>query len=1279
MGKGGSQDRARSGPGSASVHGTPARGQGHVLWVLLAGTALTGALFWHMRQTAWEELDADFRALAAERAAIVEQSLRGRLGEVEAVGRLFGSGRGVTREEFHLFAQPAVQSAGPRALMWVSRELRERRAGCEAAVQREGLSGFQFTENDAGGRWVRAGDRAEYYPAYFVEPLAGNEAALGFDMASEPARRAALEQARDSGAATATGPLRSVEAGGEFSLLLFVPVYERGQGVDTVEQRRAQVRGFAAGVFRASDWVEAALRPIRTIGLNLQLLDLEAPAGGQLLYELRPGLASKERIGGTVDAAAGHRLESAVDFRFAGRPYRLVVRASESFLERHLETAYWWVLPLGLMLTGVLSLYLHTLDVQRRRAEALIDRRTAELRWSEDLYRGVVDHCGDLVWRIDLEGRVTFVNAAVRSLTGYTSQECVGQPVSLFVAASSLAQVRTSLQRRRQGGMGIEPYAQEVTFRRKDGLEFITESRSVPILDSEGRVVEIQGLSHDITERKRAEEKLQQLNLALSAIVAASPMPVLVLDAEGRVQTWSPAAERLFGWSESEVLGQFNPTVSPDQAEAFRAHFGRLLQGIPYTAEVRRRTRDGSMLDLLISAAPLRDAAGTITGVLGMFDDITERKRAEEALRASEERLHLVLEGSQLGLWDWDIQAGVVNRNERWAAMLGYTLAEIEPRIDQWRSLIHPDDQDAAWRSIQDHLEGRTPVHEVEIRMRTKDGSYRWILDRARVVRRAADGRPLRMSGTHADITERKRAEEALRQSQADLERAQAVAHVGSWTSDPLVSGRLHWSAETFRIFGVEEATFDGKSETFYQRVHPEDVEAVRAASRAALETGRPYAIEHRILRPDGAIRWVYEKAAVERVGAGKPIRMMGVVQDVTERRHLEEQLRQSQKMQAVGQLAGGVAHDFNNILTAMILQLDLLEDNGSLDTEAREAIRELGTSAHRAAELTRQLLLFGRQSILQLEALDLGSLLADLQKMLRRLLGEQIEFAVTCEPDLPRVHGDAAMIQQVVVNLCVNARDAMPHGGRLDVRAALTEIGIAQVTARPEARPGPYVCLEVADTGCGMNEATRKRLFEPFFTTKDIGKGTGLGLATVHGIVHQHQGWIEVQTEEGRGSAFRVFLPVRSERSPQPPPMPPATGTVGHEQVMLVEDDDAVRKITARFLQRWGYRVLEARDGVEALSLWQDHGCAIDLLFADLIMPGGLSGLELARRLRVEKPGLKVILSSGYSPELTGTEGAALREFSFVPKPSPPAKLAEAIRNCLDGSKPKPGGKAET
>jgi signal transduction histidine kinase/ActR/RegA family two-component response regulator len=388
----------------------------------------------------------------------------------------------------------------------------------------------------------------------------------------------------------------------------------------------------------------------------------------------------------------------------------------------------------------------------------------------------------------------------------------------------------------------------------------------------------------------------------------------------------------------------------------------------------------------------------------------------------------------------------------------------------------------------------------------------------------------------------------------------------------------------------------------------------------------------------------------------------------ITERQRLEEQLRQAQKLEAVGQLAGGVAHDFNNILTAQFMHLALLQDRTDLPPDVVEALGALQTGARMAADLTRQLLAFSRRQILQIQPIELNDLLANLLKLFRRVLGEHIELQIVPAPAPVWIQGDGGMVEQVVINLVVNARDAMPRGGILRLVCDTVELPASGRLEHPEARAGAFAQLTVSDSGCGMAPETMQHIFEPFFTTKAVGAGTGLGLATVYGIVKQHQGWVEVAIRPSTGTIFRVYLPLAEEAAPSEPSSTlSAVADPGAGQLILaVEDEEPVRKVLAAFLRRQGYRVLEAVDGKEALALWAQHHEEIRLLFTDMVMPGGIDGRELAERLLSEVPALRVVLASGYSQELA-QQGLPAARCTFLAKPYDKAGVAAAVRAALE------------
>jgi len=516
------------------------------------------------------------------------------------------------------------------------------------------------------------------------------------------------------------------------------------------------------------------------------------------------------------------------------------------------------------------------------------------------------------------------------------------------------------------------------------------------------------------------------------------------------------------------------------------------------------------------------------------------------------------------------------------------------------------------------------------------------------------------------NIRQRHKAEARLRASEDSLEKAQSVAHIGSWDHN-LLTGRLWWSPETYRIFGYDEGRPVVSLEFFLARVHPEDCAAVLRASSEARQHGKAYSVEHRILRPDGKERLVQQHAELITGRDGKAARLVGTTQDITDLRSLEGQLRHSQKLEAVGRLAGGIAHDFNNLLTAINGYCDLILDDLPAEDPMRSDLFEIRRAGERAATLTRQLLAFSRKQVLEPRVINLNTIVAGMDNMLRRLLGEDIELHTHFEPDLGLVKADPGQLEQVILNLAVNARDAMPNGGKLTIETSNAVLDEDYARKHQSIVPGSYTLLAVSDTGCGMDSETQAHLFEPFFTTKDLGKGTGLGLSMVYGIVKQSGGSIWVYSEPNQGSTFKIYLPSLQEtREADATLEPPEKLADGSETVLVVEDESAVRSFTRMVLQRSGYRVIEASNGEEALSRSRAHPGEIQLLVTDMVMPG-MGGRQVAEALERQRPRVRVLYLSGYTENAIGQRGALGSELPFLQKPFTMEALLHKVRQVLD------------
>ncbi|MFA6960991.1 MAG: response regulator [Opitutaceae bacterium] len=471
------------------------------------------------------------------------------------------------------------------------------------------------------------------------------------------------------------------------------------------------------------------------------------------------------------------------------------------------------------------------------------------------------------------------------------------------------------------------------------------------------------------------------------------------------------------------------------------------------------------------------------------------------------------------------------------------------------------------------------------------------------------------------------------------------------------------------QIWGLAATALYAQPDQWITAVVIEDRPAVLGAY-AQLARGMEHSIEYRIRRPDGTLRWIEDRGYLIHEPDGNMKRAVGVATDITRRHQLEAQLRQAQKMEAVGQLAGGVAHDFNNILTVVIGWARLLLNRESMPPDAIGPLTEIFNAGNRAANLTRQLLVFSNKQTIERQTIDLNHITGEISEMLRRLIGEHITLNLVQSPLPCLAEADAGMIEQVLMNLAVNARDAMPRGGTLTISTGTIVVDEVSARCHPGAHAGNFACLNVSDTGCGIAPENLQKIFEPFFTTKEPGQGTGLGLAMVAGIVKQHQGWIELESTRDVGTRFRILLPAASVADSGTVTIPSSPEAVGggSETILLVEDEPTVREFAVAVLNSHGYRVLQACSGMDALEVWRRHASRITLLVTDLVMPDGLSGVELAVRLRREKPGLKVVLTSGYSNGTTSGEFQPPADMYFVQKPYKPQALAQAVRTTLDG-----------
>jgi two-component system cell cycle sensor histidine kinase/response regulator CckA len=652
-------------------------------------------------------------------------------------------------------------------------------------------------------------------------------------------------------------------------------------------------------------------------------------------------------------------------------------------------------------------------------------------------------------------------------------------------------------------------------------------------------------------------------------------------------------------------------------------------------------------------------------------------------LSQHEERLRHALDLAGVGVFDHDHRLGTLWWSGRMRTILGVQEPH-RPSLELFTSLIHPDDRLAVAAAIQRaHDPAGEGRFEVEHRIEWPDGTIRWLRLQSRTwfSDERAPG-PVRTLGTVLDITRQKQDEAALREQRWRLEGIIDGARVGTWEWN-VQTGEAVFNARWAEIVGhTLEEVQPVSIETWTRLAHPEDLAMVDGLLRRHFAGEVPYYdCECRMRHKDGTWIWVHDRGrVVQWTSDGRPLMMFGTHTDITDRKQAEaertrseallaEQLRQAQKMEALGQLAGGVAHDFNNLLTIISGYAELLLGSMATPAEMRHDVEEIRNAGEKAALLTSQLLAFSRKQVLQPRLLDLSVVIEDSRRLLRRVIGEDVQVAVTKGTGPLVVRADHGQLSQVLVNLALNAREAMPSGGSLAFDTSAVVLAESDVVTRVGLRPGRYVVLTVNDTGAGIEADAQAHVFEPFFTTKPTGKGTGLGLAVVHGIVAQSGGHIEFDSHLDVGTTFRIYLPAASAAAG-------AAGAAGHirlqggiETILVVEDEDAVRSLTRQVLSRAGYHVLAAADPVEALRIADAHHGAIDLLVTDVVMPGS-SGVQLAERFRARYPDGRVLFVSGYTPDAVLRHGVQQGELAFLQKPFSPSALAARVREVLD-SKP--------
>jgi PAS domain S-box-containing protein len=927
-------------------------------------------------------------------------------------------------------------------------------------------------------------------------------------------------------------------------------------------------------------------------------------------------------------------------------------------------------------IAGVIA---HTRDVTDRwRAEE-------ELRNSEKQYRLLFQENPNPMWVFDIESlAILEANEAAVQHYGYSRDEFL----KLSLGDLRLPEKNGNGE---NNGKKIELPAQNTRghiwrHRRKNGEVIEVEVIWSPMAFL-GRLSAL-AMATDVTERRRSEHRnsvFSKLSQRLSTATTAAEGAQIISEAADALFEWDQFALDLYSSKHGEIFSLLNITttaghriknampVEPKKLDKLtRRVFERgaeLISGDgngDFASGMLVPMKRGPQVVGLLSVLSRRAGAyskrdlETLEMLAGQSGGALERVRVEEALRESQRRFRDLFENSPDAIFVEDLQGTVLDVNL--AASLLHGIPREELIGKNALDLVPPNRRDDARKDFDKLVSGK--ISRLESESLIAGGRVTPVELRANLVQ--FDGSPALLLHVR-DVTERHAAQTALQSSETLFSSVWQNSADGMRLTDE--NGLIMAVNKAFsQLVGLPQNQLEGKPFTvIFSRSEKTEGMIERHRNNFLMRELDDKLEYHYTLHNGQEVILEVHNSYIEMLG--QPQLLLSLFRDITAQRRLEEQFRQSQKMEAVGQLAGGVAHDFNNILTVIQGHASLLSQ-AKLEDSAEKSAQQIVQAASRAAGLTRQLLTFSRRQLIQPKRLDMNKIVGNLTNMLGRLLGEDIALQLNYCQSTPVVEADVGMMEQILLNLAVNARDAMPKGGRLAIRITGTDLDEKYAASQPDARPGSFVCVSVTDTGQGIAPENLPRIFEPFFTTKEVGKGTGLGLATVYGIVKQHQGWTEVESHVGKGTTFRIYIPRVDAGTSKPVEKPTTSITIkgGDECILLVEDENPVRELVARVLERYGYRVFQAGTGAEALEIWKRSKNDIKLVLTDLVMPNNMNGRELAEKMWAESPELKVIFTSGYSADIVGKDFKLQPELNFLQKPYQPQSLALTVRRCLDG-----------
>jgi two-component system cell cycle sensor histidine kinase/response regulator CckA len=872
------------------------------------------------------------------------------------------------------------------------------------------------------------------------------------------------------------------------------------------------------------------------------------------------------------------------------------------------------------------------------------------LRVSEMKYRRLHESITDAVLTFDMDGRILEFNPAFEAMLGYSARD-LRQLTYRDITPERWHAFEARILEEQVLARGHSA-VYETEYRRCDGSIFPVELRTHLLRNEEGQPTGMWAIVRDITERKHDEQAIRDAEQRLRIAKDAAKLGIYDYDVATGTILWDARVRQLWGVAPDApvTIDTFFSGLHPEDRSKTQAILERALDPAgngEYYAEYRViGSADGSERWVAASGQVFFQNSQAVH-MIGTGQDISDRKRAEAELRESEERFRNMADTAPVMIWVTGPDKLCTFVNRTWLNFTGHTMEQ--ELGNGWAAYIHPDDRERYHEVFSSTFDARQKF-QVESRWRRADGEYRLVLCTG-VPRFAPGGNFVGYIGSKIDITDLQ-SETRFRQLAENIDEV-------FWMRDIDTERMLYLSLAFEKVWGVSSAAPYRNSGWLLDSVHPEDRDCCTAF--LSRQKSEPAEDTYRIVRPDGSVRWIHDRAFLVYDPDGRPYRVAGIAEDITARREMEEGLRQASKMEAVGRLAGGIAHDFNNLLTVVGGYLHLVLDATPPSDPRRQKLEHVLSASNRASILTSQLLAFSRKQMVQPRSVDVNHLVTNMEALLRPVMGEHIHLATDLGSDVPCVKADPNQLEQVVMNLAANARDAMPKGGEFRIRTAL---GNGRTQTGSSHDIGPCVRIQISDTGCGMSQSVLEHVFEPFFTTKGVGKGTGLGLSTVYGIIQQNHGTIHVSSSPDQGTMFEILLPAAAEMEDAKLATSPVESLSGTETILVAEDEPGVRRLVCDTLEELGYTVWQASDGREALRILEQHG-AVDVLLTDVIMPV-MGGPELAMRVTSQAPGTKVVYMSGYTNDTLAGYGLPQPDTEYIQKPFTPTALAEKLRRVL-------------